>query len=111
MIVHNEETLHEALQLLESNGPVRYSDEYAYIIITTPETLELQARRAFDRNDVAVVVSRGQEREMEDHAKARPSIRKQRAEDEKRRIKAWVREHPEVVEKIEESLRKEKKGK
>ena len=111
MIVKDEESLDSALAMLESQGPVRYSDEYSYIIITTPETLELQCRRAFGRNDVAVVVPRGSESEMEDYAKVRLLIRKQRAEDEKREIKEWVREHPEVVTKIEKSLKKRREVK
>ena len=105
MIVKDEETLVQVLQLIEASGPVRYSDEYAYVIITTPETLELQCRRAFGRNDIAVVVPCGSESEMEDYARARSRIRKQRAEDEKKRIKEWVREHPEVAEKIEKKMK------
>ena len=109
MIIHDEETLNEALQLLESSGPLRYSDEYAYVVVVTPETLESQCRRAFDRNDIVVVVPLGSESGMEDHAGARLSIRRRRAEDEKKAMKTWIREHPEVVEKIKKSLKKRKK--
>ena len=111
MIVKNEETLGEALQMLESGGPTRYSDEYSYIIIATPETLELQCRRAFARNSFAIVVPLGQEHEMEVHAGLLPSIREERRCEELRRTKAWVREHPEIVAKFEKSLKKgEKRG-
>ena len=117
MIVHDEETLEEALQLLESQGPLHYSDEYAYIIITTPETLELQCRRAFGRNDIAVVVPRGEESAMEDYTKMRVIIRKRRSEEEKRRVREWVKEHPEIakasaeeVPQIIKRMRKERRS-
>ena len=107
MIVHNEETLVEALQMIESQGAVRYSDEYAYIIITTPETLELQCRRALARNSIAIVVPRGHESEMEDHTTNLRVIKKRRAMEEKKMIKEWVREHPEVVAKFKKMEKKE----
>jgi len=98
MIVHNDETLEEALQMLASSSEgVRYSDQYAYIIITTPETLELQCRRALVRDDIAVVVPRGQERGMEDHARELPRVKERRAREEKRKFKEWMREHPELA--------------
>ena len=104
MVVKDEPTLHEALQMLESQGPVRYSDQYAFIVITTLETLELQCRRALDRNDIAIVVPRGHEREMEDYSQNLSKIRKQRAEEEKERIKEWIKEHPDAVEKFKKRL-------
>jgi len=104
MIVHDESTLDEALQMLESQGPVCYSDQYALVTVTTPETLEMLCRRAFDRNDIAIVAPRGKEHEMEVHSRVLPRIRKERAEEEKRRIKEWVREHPDEVAKFERKM-------
>ena len=104
MIVKDEETLEGALQLLGSEGPVRYNDQYAYIIITTPETLELQCRRALARNDIAVVVSRGREQEMEEYSPNLRRIRKERAEEEKKKIKEWAEEHPKAVERVKERM-------
>ena len=104
MIVHDEETLEEALQMVGTEGSVRYSDQYAFVIVTAPETLEMLCRRAFDHNDIAIVVPRGQEHEMEVHSTELPKVRRWRAEEEKRKIKEWVREHPEQVEKFERRL-------
>lgn len=106
MIVHNEETLEEALQMLAaSSSGIRYSDEYAYIIINQPEVLEDFCGRALRRNDIAVVVPYGRESEMEDYSRNVHRIRKQRAEEEKENIKKWVREHPEAVAKFEKRLK------
>ena len=104
MIVQDEETLEVALQLLGSEGPIRYNDQYAYIIITTPETLELQCRRALARNDIAVVVPRGHEHEIEDYRSSVRRVRRERAEEEKKKIKEWVREHPKAVERFKERM-------
>lgn len=87
-----------------SSQGVRYSDHYAFIIITTPETLELQCRRALTRNDIAVVVPLGREREMENYTTTLRNVRVERARAEKRRIKEWMEAHPEVVTKIEKKL-------
>lgn len=106
MIVHDEETLQSALQTLESRGSLRYSDQYAYIIVTTPETLELLCRRAFDRNDVVVVVPRGEERSMEVHTVAQKTIRKKRADEERKRVREWAREHPTEVEGYKRRLQR-----
>ena len=107
MVVKDESTLEEALQMLESSSEgVRYSDAYSYIVITTPETLELQCRRALARNSIAIVVPRGREHEMESHAQELPRVRKQRAEEEKGKIKGWVKEHPELAKASAEEIPK-----
>lgn len=105
MIIHNEESIEAALQMLDAEGSVRYSDEYAYIIINQPHVLEDFSSRALRRNDIAIVVPYGRESEMEDYATNVRRIRKQRAEEERRKIKEWVKEHPEAVEKVERKMR------
>lgn len=100
MIVHDEDTIEEALQMLSAEGSVRYSDEYAYIIINQPRVLEDFCGKALRRNSIAVVVPLGHESEMEDYARNVGRVREQRAEEEKRKIKAWVKEHPEAVERV-----------
>ena len=107
MIVHDEGTLEEALQILAASPEgVRYSDEYAYIIITQPHVLEDFCTRALRRNDIAIVVAYGHESEMESHARNVGRIRRKRAEDEKESIKRWVREHPEAVERVERKMKR-----
>ena len=101
MIIKDEETLERALQMISAEGAVRYSDEHAYVIITTPETLELQARKALARNSIAVIAPRGQEHEMEDYSTHVRIVRRERIEEEKKDIKRWFREHPEDVEQLE----------
>ncbi len=102
MVVHDEETLEEALQMLETSPEgVRYSDEYAYIIIKQPHVLEDFGMKALRRNSIAVVVPYGRESEMEDYSRNVTRIRRKRAVKEKENIKEWVREHPEAVERVE----------
>ena len=104
MIVHDDETLDQALQMIESLGTVRYSDHYAYVVVTTPGSLEKLCRSALERGDIAIVVPREQEHEMEEHAKVLLRVQKVRTEEEKRKIKEWVREHPKQVEKFKTKL-------
>jgi len=104
MIVHNEETLEEALQMVRAEGSVRYSDRYAYIIITSPETLEYLSRKALRRGDVAVVHPLGAEGES--HTQALAKVKKQRVAEEKKKIREWVKEHPEIAEASAENIPK-----
>jgi len=104
MIVNDEETLEEALQMIQAEGKVRYIDQFSYIIITTPETLEYQCQHALERGDIAVVHPLGAEGESYTLALAR--VKKQRAGEEKRKIREWVREHPEIAEAPAEEIPK-----
>lgn len=105
MVIHDEETLTAALSLIDQE-PLRYSDEFAYIVVTDPTTLERLARRAFERNDIAVVAHVGHELSMEEHAKERTKIRKARREQEKTGTQEFFREHPERVEQARKRFEK-----
>lgn len=105
MIVHDEESLNEALLLAES-GPVRYVDCYAYIIITSADTLEARCRVALRRGDIVVVTPQGMEAEMESYPSALRRIRERRRRQERKDIREFFREHPEKVEKVEKYLKK-----
>ena len=105
MIVHDEESLNEALLLAES-GPVRYSDCFAYVIITSVNTLEARCRVALRRGDIVVVVPQGMESEMEDYPSALRRIKERRRRQEQKDIREFFREHPEKVEKVEKYLKK-----
>ena len=113
MIIHDEESLEEALLLVEQ-GPIRYSDEYAYIIVNSPETLKYNVMRAFGRNDIAIVAPVGDESLMEVHHAERLKVMARRRVEEKKGVQEYFREHPERVEKIKGYAEKrgqlEKKG-
>lgn len=95
MIIHNEGTLEEAVALVRQE-PVRYSDYYAYRIVSSEELLRNLSLQALSRGDVAVVVLVGQEGSMEGHPAALKRIKAQRRETETQAVRAWVRAHPEV---------------
>jgi len=97
MVIHDDGTLEEALLLVDS-GPVRYSDQYAYIIVTNRDTLEGRARTTLECGDVAVVVPVGMESEMENHDVALKRVKVQRKRREQRAARAYFREHPELLE-------------
>lgn len=115
MIVHSEETLEGALQMLSASPlGVRYSDEYSYVVYSRVGQLEYALRRALARGDIAVVVPVGQEATMEDHTRERPKILAQRKRRELKDVRKWIAEHPELKEaKTEQEIiklyRKERK--
>ena len=99
MIVHNEETLEEALQMLSASpSGVRYSDQFAYVTYSRPLQLEGSLRSALGRGDIAIVVPAGQEASMEDHARELPRIQERRKRQDLRDVRAWISEHPELKE-------------
>lgn len=105
MVVHDEETLGEAL-LLTDSGPVRYSDQYAYIIITNRDTLEAKCRSALERGDIAIVVQAGMESDMEDHSAELRKVRELRRKEELKKVREYFQEHPESVENVAKHAKK-----
>jgi len=105
MVVHDEATLVEALSRLDE-GPLRYSDTYAYVVISDPSTLERLVHSAFSRDDIAIVAAVGHELSMEEHAKELTRVRKQRREREKLGTQEFFREHPEAVDKVRRGAEK-----
>ena len=97
MIIHDEDTLQQALTLVEQS-PVRYSDQFAYVIVSSPGSLEKAARIALERNDIAIVVPVGQESTMEEHCRERPRILARRTRQELKAVRRWISEHPELKE-------------
>lgn len=106
MIVHNMDTLNTAVSMI-SDGPVRYSDRYAYVIVKSPEVLNKLLHSQLEREDIAVVVPLGQEKSLEDYFQSLQRIRRQRKVDELRNMKAWLVKHPEVLEAktVEDALK------
>jgi len=114
LIIHNEDTLQQALTLVEQ-GPIRYSDQFAFVVVSSPGTLENLSRNALGRNDIAIVVPLGQEALMEEHARERPRVLAQRKRQELKDVRRWISEHPELKEarteqEIVSLYRRERKG-
>ena len=97
MVIHDEDTLQQALILAEQT-PVRYSDQYSYIVYSKPFQLEYALRRALERGDIAIVVPVGQERAMEEYSRELRRVKEQRRREELRGVKKWISEHPELKE-------------
>lgn len=97
MIVKDLESVNEALQLLEAESVVRYDDRYAYTIVNDANQLEGLCLGVLARDEIAIVVPRGQEYEMPDYEVTLRKVKKERAQEKKKRIRAWVREHPELA--------------
>jgi len=106
MVIHDEDTLEQALSLLATDGSVRYSDTFSYVIITTPETLEKQVRSAFDRGDIAIVCPVGQERSMEVHSVELGRVKARRRVQEKKEFQEFMRSNPEFKKAVDEAYKK-----
>lgn len=103
MIVKDETTLAQAMDLIKA-GPVRYSDHNRFAIVERPEELEMWCKEQLKRDDIAIVVAHGRELFMEDYDYNVKLIRKARAVEERKAVRAWVTAHPREAQKAVERL-------
>lgn len=99
MIIKNDDTLSQALALVELT-PLRYSDERRYTIVTSAEELESLGRSALDRGSIAIVVPKGQEAHMESFTWELKMAKREAYQNEKRKVKEWVRNNPLRVARV-----------
>lgn len=104
MVVHDEDTLSQALSLLEQHGSVRYSDEYAWTLFSNRGTLERYLRQALERDSIAVVVPEGEE--AENFYVERTRVLAARRRESKENMQRWFREHPDFAEAYKEASKK-----
>jgi len=98
MIVKDEESIDEALQILETSPEgVRYDDRYSYLVVASPMRLARLCSEALGRGEIAIVVPRSREHEREEYDASLIKVRKERIEEERRRFKEWLKAHPEVA--------------
>lgn len=107
MVVHDEETIEGALLLLRERDVVRYVDQYAYILISDPLTLEDRCQAAVGRGDIAVVVPKGMEPTLENYDTELRRVRERRKKQEAVDIREYFHEHPDKVDKVRKYLKKE----
>jgi len=114
MVVYDSESLEKALQLLKSAGTVRYSNRYMFLLVSDMQKLFTLCNAALKKGEVSIVVARGHEREMEDYEPSLRAIKKARKIEEQKRMRKWVREHPEEIERVirrnAKSAKKEKEA-
>lgn len=104
MVVMDEATLNDALALLSSHGRLRVVDEFKNVIVSDSRLLESYARSAWSRNSILIVAPEGES--IEDFYPTLVRVRRQRVEDVKRRMREWLRNHPEFTSTFREELRK-----
>ena len=102
MIVYDDETLENALKMLETGGVVKYDDEFSFRTITSLEQLERLCSDALKRGDVAIVAR--SVNEMEEHDAALRGVRRLLALEERRRVKEWLKQHPELAKAKAEEI-------
>lgn len=103
MIVKDDNTLQQALNLI-SLAPVYYSDENRFERVEDSTRLLDLMTTALDRGSIAIVSN--DKGHMENWNYEIKLVRKQRYIDEKKHIRTWVREHPDVVKKYFERKKK-----
>ena len=101
MIVKDETTMAQAMDLIKT-GPVRYSDHNRFAIVENPAELMAWCKGQLRCDDIAIVVARGRESFMEDYDYNVKLIRKARAIEERKAVRAWVTAHPKEARRIME---------
>ena len=105
MIVKDETTMAQAMDLIKT-GPVRYSDRNRFAIVENPAELMAWCKGQLRCDDIAIVVARGRESFMEDYDYSVKLIRKARAIEERKAVRAWVTAHPKEAQRVIEQVRR-----
>lgn len=92
IIVKDDETIDEALALLEQHGTVQYSDHWEYRTLTSPSVLSAKCHEAISRDEIALVAPRDEEMPVYDAVW--PQVKREVALERTRRARAWIRAHP-----------------
>ncbi len=103
MIVKDETTMAQAMDLIKT-GPVRYSDHNRFAIVENPAELMAWCKGQLRCDDIAIVVAHGRESFMEDYDYNVKLIRKARAIEERKAVRAWVTAHPKEAQRAVERL-------
>ena len=106
MVVKDEDTLQQALVLVDLS-PVRYSDENSFRTVTSTDVLERLCSDALGRGSIAIVAPVEAQEHMESFSWELRRVRKERREDEKRKVRAWVASNPELAAKMAKRYFKE----
>lgn len=95
IIVKDDDTLDEALALLEQHGTVHYSDHFEYRTLSSPATLSAKCHEAIGRDEIALVAPLGEELPVYDALW--PQVRSEIAAKRKRLAREWIRAHPQEM--------------
>jgi hypothetical protein len=106
IIVKNEDTLEQAVELLQKLDVVRYSDCYSYRKVSQPDSLKTLCTEALKRNEIALVAAVDEELPVYQRvwADVRVQIREERKRHDKE-IRAWVRTHKAEVQTMMRSMK------
>jgi hypothetical protein len=106
IIVKNEDTLEQAVELLQKLDVVRYSDCYSYRKVAQPDLLKTLCTEALGRSEIALVAAVDEELPVYQRvwADVRVQIREERKRHDKE-IRAWVRTHKAEVQTMMRSMK------
>ena len=104
MIVKDLDTLQQALALIDLS-PVRYVDGISLKTVSDHDALEKLLMNRLDRNDIAIVVPVGAQSHMENYEYEVKIIRRERAIEEKNKVRAWVTANPELAKRLVQKMR------
>jgi len=99
MIVKDEITRQEAVNLFKQNSQVFYSDKNLYsAIVKSPEMLSYYITRSFNRGEISVVGTELQKMELFDYELK--IFKQHQQQQEMKDARTWFKTHPREVAKV-----------
>ena len=105
IVVKDDNSLSDALDLLSSKGQVRYSDRYEFRTIDNSAALTNKCREALGREEIAIVAP--VEESMPEYrvlAKQVDVERREAKKAEEKKARQWIHEHPEGIAAMRKKL-------
>lgn len=102
IIVKDEDTIEQAVVLVDAEGTVHYSDHYMFRTISSPEKLRVLCNEALSQGEIALVAPLGEDLPdwKETFKKVKVALRAEAEE----RAQEWIRTHPDEVEALRRQL-------
>lgn len=95
VVIKDEPSVEEAVQLLEQHGAVRYSDRYSYRTFRSPDTLRAVCLMSLERGEGAMISCLDED--TPSYETVWLSVKKEIVERKKRDAREWIQKHPEEV--------------
>jgi len=102
IVIKDENSIDEALVLLEQEGAVRYSDRYEFRTIRSPKVLRVKCAGVLESSEGALIGSLCEE--LPSYDSVWPKVKAELAEARKKEAREWIKAHPEEAQQMKKRM-------
>ena len=102
IIVKDEDTIEQAVSLIDAEGTVHYSDHYMFRTLSSPEKLRVLCVEALSRGEIALVAP--SDEDLPDWTETFKKVKVTLRVEARERAEEWIRTHPDEVQALRRKL-------